>query len=126
MATDQKVLVIGAGPSGLAAIKSCKEESLDVTCYEKSKYFGGRWRYHENSIPGVSSVMKSTVCVSSKEMTAFSDFPPPKDFPNYMHHTKMLTYLAMYAQKFDLTRHIKYQREVVSKCFDLWYLNYST
>lgn len=114
MSHRKRVLVIGAGASGLTAIKSCREESLDVICYEKTNYFGGRWRYTDECIPGSASVMKSTVCKASKEMEAFSDFPPPREFPNFLHHTKMLRYLTMYAEKFDLLRHISYQTEVVS------------
>ena len=114
MVSKRRILVIGAGASGLAAIKSCKEESLDVICYEKTKNFGGRWRFTEQHIPGTASIMKSTICVSSKEMEAYSDFPPPNDFPNFLHNTKMLAYLSLYAKKFDLIRHIFYQREVVS------------
>lgn len=114
MTSGKRILVIGAGASGLAAIKSCKEESLDVLCYEKNKSFGGRWRYTKHFSTRTGSVMKSTVSIFSKEMGAFSDFPPPSDFPNYLHNTKMLAYLTLYSKKFDLTPHIKFQIEVVS------------
>ncbi|GFT00537.1 dimethylaniline monooxygenase 2 [Trichonephila clavipes] len=114
MLSPKKIAVIGAGTSGLTAIKCCKEEGLAVTCFEKTGNFGGRWRYRRNSIPGVASVMKSTVSIHSKEMLAFSDFPPPKSFPNYLHHTKMLEYLHLYAEQFNLLQHIEYDCEVVS------------
>ncbi|XP_055928837.1 flavin-containing monooxygenase 5-like [Argiope bruennichi] len=113
MLSPRRIAVIGAGASGLTAIKCCKEEGMDVTCFEKTENFGGRWHFRKHSIPGVASVMKSTVSLHSKEMIAFSDFPPPKSFPNYMHNTKMLEYLQMYAQHFDLSSHIQFQNEVV-------------
>lgn len=35
----------------------------------------------------VSTVMKSTVINTSKEMTAYSDFPPRPEDANYMHNS---------------------------------------
>lgn len=45
-------------------------------------------------------------------MYCYSDFPFPKDFPNFLHHTKVIEYLKMYAEKFDLERYIHYCTEV--------------
>ncbi|EPB70374.1 Flavin-binding monooxygenase-like protein [Ancylostoma ceylanicum] len=33
--------------------------------------------------------MATTVVNTSKEMMAYSDFPPPEDWPNFMHHSKV-------------------------------------
>ncbi|GIY63238.1 flavin-containing monooxygenase 5 [Caerostris extrusa] len=113
MSTKKRILVIGAGVSGLTAIKACKEENLDVVCYEKSGEFGGLWRYHENSDDRFPSIMKSTMSNTSKEMSAFSDFPPPSEFPTYLHHSTVLKYFEMYAENFDLLGSITYYQEVV-------------
>ena len=40
-----------------------------------------------------SSVMKSTIINSSKEMSAYSDFPPEDTMANYMHNTEMYRYV---------------------------------
>ena len=88
----KKIAVIGAGASGMTAVKACLEQGLDVVVFEKTNYTGGLWRYQENvDQNGIASVMKSTIINSSKEMSAFSDFPPPDEFPNYMHNTKMVS-----------------------------------
>lgn len=113
MATKKRILVIGAGVSGLTAIKACKEENFSVVCYEKTGEFGGLWRYHDNELDGLPSVMKGTISNTSKEMSAFSDFPPSVDFPTYMHHAGILKYLEMYAEHFDLLGLITYYQEVV-------------
>jgi len=42
-----------------------------------------------------------------KELTCYSDFPVPDDFPNYMHHSKFLAYLNMYADHFQLQQFIR-------------------
>ncbi|XP_035207130.1 flavin-containing monooxygenase 5-like isoform X1 [Stegodyphus dumicola] len=113
MTAKMRILVIGAGVSGLTAIKACKEENFDVVCYEKTGEFGGLWRYHDSDVDGLPSVMKSTISNSSKEMSSFSDFPPSSSFPTYMHHSTVLKYLEMYAEHFGLLGHITYYQEVV-------------
>uniref|UniRef100_A0A4W5P1N6 Flavin-containing monooxygenase n=1 Tax=Hucho hucho TaxID=62062 RepID=A0A4W5P1N6_9TELE len=95
---SQRVAVIGAGPSGLTSIKSCLDEvSLG-----------------ETPEPGRSSIYRSLVVNTSKEMMCFSDFPMPADYPNYMLHSQLLQYLRLYAQHFDLLRHITFQTSVLT------------
>jgi dimethylaniline monooxygenase (N-oxide forming) len=43
-----RVLVIGAGCSGLVAIKECREEGLDVVCLEALPWVGGLWRFTDS------------------------------------------------------------------------------
>lgn len=40
-----RVLIIGAGPSGLAAIKVCLEDGHEPVCVEQEGELGGVWRY---------------------------------------------------------------------------------
>lgn len=96
------------------SIKACLEEGFDVVCFEKTNDIGGLWRYRDEDIEGIASVTRSTIINSSKEITAFSDFPPPKHFPNYMHNSMMVKYLELYAQKFELVKYIKFRHEVLS------------
>lgn len=112
--TVKKIAVIGAGVSGLGAIKSCLEEGLEPTCFEKSSDIGGLWRYEETPESGRPGIYKSLTCNTSKEMTGFSDFPIPDHYPNYMHNTKMMEYLRMYARHFGLMKHIQFQTKVCS------------
>jgi dimethylaniline monooxygenase (N-oxide forming) len=57
--------------------------------------------------------MKSTVINTCKELTAYSDFPPNKCLPNYMHNTDLLQYFRDYAQHFDLLKYIRFNTRVV-------------
>ncbi|KAM7388523.1 hypothetical protein PAMP_024691 [Pampus punctatissimus] len=109
----QRVAVIGAGPSGLTSIKACLDEGLETTCFESSHDIGGLWRFKEQLEPGRANIYQSVVINSSKEMMSFSDFPPPADLPNHMHHSEVLLYLRLYAQAFKLLRHIHFQTTVV-------------
>ncbi|XP_021121117.1 dimethylaniline monooxygenase [N-oxide-forming] 3 isoform X2 [Heterocephalus glaber] len=41
----RRVAIIGAGVSGLASIRSCLEEGLEPTCFERSNDIGGLWKF---------------------------------------------------------------------------------
>jgi len=112
MTGRKTVGVIGAGASGLTAIKSALEEGFDVVCFEQEDDIGGLWRFTTSDTH--SSVCKSTVINTSKEMMSFSDFPAPKEFPVFMPNTKVMEYFQMYANKFDLLKHIKFNTSVKS------------
>ena len=85
---------------------------FDVVCFEQQNEIGGLWRYTNEETH--SSVCKSTVINTSKEMMSYSDFPPPKEFPIYMHNTKVMEYFIMYAEKFDLLKYIKFNTVISS------------
>ncbi|KAM4641190.1 dimethylaniline monooxygenase [N-oxide-forming] 2-like [Discoglossus pictus] len=108
----KSVAVIGAGVSGLAAIKHCLEEGLEPTCFERSIDIGGLWRYTEEVEEGRASIYKSVVSNVSKEMMCFSDFPMPEDFPNFLPNAKYFEYLKMYADHFNLLKYIKFKTVV--------------
>ncbi|KAG7462334.1 hypothetical protein JOB18_003984 [Solea senegalensis] len=110
----QNVAIIGAGPCGLACIKACLDEGLVPTCFESSDDLGGLWKFKEVSEPDRASIYRSLTINISKEMMCYSDFPIPADYPNYMHHSKILKYFRMYAEHFKLLKHIHYQTMVKS------------
>ena len=116
-----RVAVIGAGASGLPAIKCCLDDGLEPICYERSGDIGGLWNY-ENSLEegkGQACVMKSTVINSSKEMMCYSDFPIPAEYPNFMHNKLVLQYLHLYAEHFNLYPYIRFDTEVCIPVFDV-------
>ncbi|NWJ09953.1 FMO1 monooxygenase, partial [Crypturellus undulatus] len=109
-----RVAVVGAGVSGLTAIKCCLDEGLKVTCFERSQDIGGLWRYTENIEDGRPSLYTSVVSNTSKEMSAFSDFPYPEDFPVFLPHARLLEYLRRYAERFALRQRIQLETTVLS------------
>ena len=88
------------------------EIGFDVVCFEQEDDIGGLWRFTASDTH--SSVCKSTVINTSKEMMSFSDFPAPREFPVYMPNTKVMEYFQMYAKRFDLLKHIKFNTSVKS------------
>uniref|UniRef100_A0A8D2EUI2 Flavin-containing monooxygenase n=1 Tax=Theropithecus gelada TaxID=9565 RepID=A0A8D2EUI2_THEGE len=104
----KKVAIIGAGVSGLASIRSCLEEGLEPTCFEKSNDIGGLWKF-SGSKEGRASIYKSVFTNSSKEMMCFPDFPYPDNFPNFMHNIKIQEYLTAFAKEKNLLKYIQFK-----------------
>ncbi|KAL4218994.1 Cyclopentanone 1 [Mactra antiquata] len=109
-----KVAVIGAGASGLTAIKCCLDEGLEPVCYERTDEIGGLWNFKEEIRPGQASVMKSTVINTSKEIMCYSDFPIPAEYPIFMHNKYVQQYFHLYDKEFGLRKYIKFQHEIIS------------
>uniref|UniRef100_T1J018 Flavin-containing monooxygenase n=1 Tax=Strigamia maritima TaxID=126957 RepID=T1J018_STRMM len=110
---NRRVAVIGAGASGLVALKSFLEVGLRAECYEKTNLVGGVWQFKETKCGSVPSVMRSTIANTSKEMTAFSDYPPPEEFPEFMPRECLAMYLEMYSESNRLQTHLHLSHEVV-------------
>ena len=72
--------VIGAGPSGLTAVKHLLAAGIPVDCLEREADIGGNW----NCGTPASSVFESTRLISSKSLTEYRDFPMPRLWPEAM------------------------------------------
>lgn len=48
----KRVAVIGGGACGICSVKTLKEEGVEPICFEKTGYYGGTWRYHEDDVEG--------------------------------------------------------------------------
>nr|XP_023422991.1 dimethylaniline monooxygenase [N-oxide-forming] 2 [Cavia porcellus] len=95
----KKVAVIGAGVSGLISLKCCVDEGLEPTCFERTEDIGGLWRFKENVEDGRASIYKSVITNTSKEMSCFSDFPMPEDFPNFLCLLRLLKTTVLTVKK---------------------------
>ena len=61
---EKRVCVIGAGPSGITAIKNIREKGIEVVAYDYNHDVGGNWIYSEKE--SHSSVFETTHIISSK------------------------------------------------------------
>lgn len=104
-----RVLVIGAGSSGLAAAKNLRERGIAVDVVEREDDVGGNWYFGAEH----SRVYDSTHLISSKPFTQYPDFPMPDDAPDYLHHAQLHRYFRRYAAHFGLTDLIEHGTEVV-------------
>ncbi len=105
-----RIAIIGAGCSGITALKNCLAKGLDVTCFDANTDLGGNWIY--SSEPSHSSVCETTHIISSKKLSAYLDFPMPKDYPDYPSHEQVLAYFRSYADHFQLRDHIQFNTRV--------------
>lgn len=108
-----RVAVIGAGPSGISAIKNFTDQGFEVTAFERCNGVGGNWRFNDPS--GHSSVFETTHIISSKYTSFYEDYPLPESASDYPSHKELLKYFNSYADHFDIKKNIKFGTEVV-KC----------
>ncbi|KAG8189371.1 hypothetical protein JTE90_021874 [Oedothorax gibbosus] len=114
MVHTKRIAIIGGGFSGLHSIRALKEEGIEPVCFEQTSSPGGTWFYRETSTEGVPSIMPTTVINHSKEIGAFSNYPPGSKYPNYMRHSELYKYFQEVGEHFDCFRHIFCNREVTS------------
>ncbi|KAK1962577.1 FAD/NAD(P)-binding domain-containing protein [Colletotrichum sublineola] len=112
---SKRVAIIGAGPSGLAAIKECLAAGLTVQCFERAHALGGQWLYEPAPTADThSSIYAGVILNSSRSTSGFSDFPiDPARYPIYYPHRLHLRYLNEYATHFDLEKHVRFNTSVV-------------
>ena len=106
----KRVAVIGAGPSGLVAVKELLEEGHEPTCFERASGLGGVFRYDEED--GV--VWESCRLTSSGLLTAFSDFPVPPDQVEQQTVGEYVSYLERYTEAFGVKDRISFGTRVES------------
>ena len=109
---DLPVCVIGAGLSGLTAIKQLTDRGIDSVCYEIGSGIGGNWRYNNDNAR--SAAYASLHIDTSRDRFAYGDLPISPDWPTYLHHSQVLEYLELYAEAFDLERTIRFSHKVLS------------
>jgi cation diffusion facilitator CzcD-associated flavoprotein CzcO len=107
-----RVCIIGAGLSGIAACKVLKDHGIAFDCYEASDRIGGNWAYGNPN--KMSSIYKSLFTHTSKLRTPFSDYPMPAHYPIFLHHTQMAEYLNNYVDHFSVRQDIHFTTVVVS------------
>ena len=96
--SPDKICIIGAGSSGLAAAKTFKERGIPFDCLEREPDIGGLW----NEATGAGVVYETTYLVSSRDHTGFEDYPFPEEYPIYPSHRETLAYLRAYAMHFGI------------------------
>ena len=109
---SKRVCIIGAGPSGLPAIKNISHAGIQVVAYDYNHDVGGNWIYNENE--SHSSVFETTHIISSKTLSQYEDFPFKPEVSDYPSHQELRNYFQSYARHFNLYDFIQFNTLVKS------------
>ncbi|XP_063981107.1 uncharacterized protein LOC135164569 [Diachasmimorpha longicaudata] len=128
-----RVVVIGAGSSGLAALRHCAEDLkrsrengklgddrvTDVVCYERCDKIGGTWVYTEETgvdkygLPIHSSMYNSLRTNLPKEVMGYPDFQYDlENSKSYLTRTEILEFLERYCDHFKVRQYIQFLHNV--------------
>ncbi|MDX8460431.1 flavin-containing monooxygenase [Mesorhizobium humile] len=89
---DTNVVIVGAGPAGLAVAACLKQAGQDFIILEKANEVAPAWRRHYRRLH------LHTV----KSFSSLPFVPFPKNHPRYVPREKVVAYLDAYAERFGL------------------------
>jgi dimethylaniline monooxygenase (N-oxide forming) len=107
-----KVCVIGAGSSGIAACQVLQSRGIDFDCYEAGSEVGGNWRYLNDN--NMSSAYRSLHINTSREIMEYKSFPMRHNYPTYPNHRQIAQYFDRFVDHFGFRDRIRFATEVVS------------
>lgn len=105
-----RACIIGAGSSGIAAVKALHARSIPLDCFEASDQIGGNWVFGNRN--GMSAAYRDLFINVSRERMAYSGFPMPTSYPDFPHHTHIREYFNAYVDHFGLRDLITFETTV--------------
>ena len=103
METRSQLLVIGAGPTGLAMSKALGEAGVEHVVAEATDHVGGNWAH---------GVYETAHIISSKATTEYPDWPMPADYPDFPSGAQMKAYYEAFAEACGLLERIRFSSPV--------------
>ncbi len=97
------MLIVGAGPLGLACAKALAEAEIPYIQVEATDHVGGNWAH---------GVYETAHIISSRTTTEFPDWPMPKDYPDFSSRAQMEAYYNAFADEFSLRDRIVFDAKV--------------
>ena len=104
-----RVCVIGAGPHGLIVARALKKAGVPFVILEKNNDVGGLWDIDNPGTP----MYESCHFVSSRDGSAYFDFPMPRSYPDYPSRVQIHNYIRSFAETYQLCDAIEFGSEVV-------------
>lgn len=112
MAIETPILIIGAGPAGLAVAGRLRQEGIDFEILEAGQHAGNAWHGHYDRLH------LHTV----KELSHLPGLPFPADFPRYVPRLLLVKYFDEYARKYNIQPHFQQKALSVRKAEDGYWL----
>lgn len=108
---SEKVCIVGAGSSGIAACQVLGARGIPFDCFEKGSEVGGNWRFENDN--EMSSAYRSLHINTSRGLMAYRTYPMPEDYPDYPNHFQIARYFDDYVDHFGFRDRIRFATEVV-------------
>lgn len=107
---DTPVLIIGAGPAGLAMAGRLRQHGISFEVIEKSLHVGNAWREHYDRL------RLHTV----KEYSQLPGMPFPNYYPRYVSRQMLVDYFESYAREFDIRPHFGEEASTIEPAAEGW------
>jgi len=105
-----RVIIVGSGITGIAAMKACLQEGVEFDCFEASDDVAGFWRYKENDEE--ASVYRSVYIDTPRDVNSYGDLPYKDTDPAFLHNSRLCEYLMENVEEFGLRDNITFHRRV--------------
>ncbi len=105
-----KVCIIGAGSSGITAVKALADRGIPFDCFEASDEVGGNWVYRNKN--GMSAAYASLHINTDSVLMSYADYPMPEGTPDYPSHAVIKAYFDDYLDHFSLRERITFNTRV--------------
>jgi dimethylaniline monooxygenase (N-oxide forming) len=105
-----RACIIGAGSSGIAAAKALHDRNIPFDCFEKSDRIGGNWVFGNKN--GMSSAYEGLYINTSRDRMQYADYPMPRSYPDFPHHTQIARYFEDYVDHFGFRKRIAFDTGV--------------
>jgi len=102
----KRACIVGAGSSGIATVKALADAGIDFDCFEKGDRVGGNWVYGNTN--GMSSAYEGLYINTSRDRMQYADYPMPREYPDFPHHTQIARYFEEYVDRFGLRSKITF------------------
>jgi len=120
--TKSTALVVGAGPSGLVALKEMKEAGIVAIAVDSASDFGGVFS------PASGMTYDELYLTTTNMFMAYSDFPPKDENVKYWSKQEYYEYMSSYVEHFNFRSSIHLETSVVKAKLisDAWHVTFKT
>src|ERR687894_1118493 len=103
-----RIAIVGAGPSGLAALRALTNAGFDAVAFERGERVGGVWTLEDRP----TAAYRSLHLITSRARTEFGEHPMPDSTPDYPSRDAVGRYIEDYVEHFGLADRIRLGAEV--------------